>query len=92
MRTNPEEGGNDCQNILVLDRGDSLGTLMRKAAAIVTGYRRAGCCLELQLTNVKNASQDLANLGNLTPRELELPQSRLEQLKTLGVVDADLQL
>jgi hypothetical protein len=63
-----------------------------EAAAIVASDGGARGGLELELADVQDAGQDLADLGNLAAGELELAQGRLEELEALGVVDADLEL
>ncbi len=87
-----QEGGDNAENILVLDGGGSLGALVGETAAVVARHGGARGGLELELANVQDAGQDLADLGNLAAGELELAQGRLEELEALGVVDADLEL
>jgi hypothetical protein len=48
--------------------------------------------VEFQLTDVKDCSENLANVGNLITGELELSQRGLEVLETFRVVYANLQL
>jgi hypothetical protein len=65
---------------------------MGKTAAVVASNGGARRSLELELAYVEDTGQDLANLGDLAPGKLQLPQGCFEELKALGVVDADFEL
>jgi hypothetical protein len=90
--TDTKEGCNGCEDLFIGDHSDLLAALVREATTVIC--RGSGILIgaELQLAEVENASHDLANLGNLTPRELELSQGGLEELEPLCIINANLEL
>lgn len=87
-----EEGSDNGKNLLVLDSGKGVAALVREATTVATNGAGVVGRLEVELTDVENGSEDLADLGNVIAGELELLESSLEELKALGIVDADLEL
>jgi len=87
-----KEGRNNAENILVLDSSDSGATLVGETTAVITSHAGLASCLKLELTDVKDTGKNLADFSNLSTRKLELSESVLEDLETLGVVDSNFEL
>ncbi|KAI6770920.1 hypothetical protein HG531_009775 [Fusarium graminearum] len=91
-RADTKEGRNNAEDILVLHGCDSSTTLVRETTTVITSNAGLASCLKLKLANVKNTGENLADLSDLGTGELELSESILEDLETLGIIDANLEL
>ncbi|KAI6776064.1 hypothetical protein HG530_000009 [Fusarium avenaceum] len=65
-----EESGNNAKNILVLNRSDGGTTLVGETTTVVASSTGLTGRLELELANVKNTGENLADLSNFSTRKL----------------------
>lgn len=92
MLAHTQECSDDVKDILVLYHCHFFATFVAITTTLICSRRGGLGCVELQLSNVQNCREDLADVSNFVSREFQFAQGSLEVLEAFRVVDADLQL